>query len=238
MRGLLWVLALFALAVGISLAMHVNDGYVLLVMPPYRAEISLNLAMLLVLLAFAVLYAFLRAAALTLSLPRRVRAFRERREREKSQEAFADAVLLLFEGNFNESLKKAAEAYASDYLPARAALVAARAAQSLGEGEKLKEWLERAVQKDPRVQQARLLFEAETLVETGKFADALEVLRHLQNSSGSYIAAMRLELRAQQGLGNREEMLRIAGRLENQKALPAELAREIGRRVDDNGTFV
>lgn len=88
------------------------------------------------------------------------------------------------------------------------------------------------------VQQARLLFEAETLVETGRFADALEVLRHLQNSSGTYIAAMRLELRAQQGLGNREEMLRIAGRLENLKALPVELAREIGRRVDDNGTFV
>ena len=69
MKGLLWLTLLFALAVGISLAMHVNDGYVLLVMPPYRAEISLNLAILLVLLAFAVLYAFLRAAALTLSLP-------------------------------------------------------------------------------------------------------------------------------------------------------------------------
>ena len=49
MKGLLWVLALFALAVGISLAAHVNDGYVLLVLPPYRAEISLNLAILLLL---------------------------------------------------------------------------------------------------------------------------------------------------------------------------------------------
>ena len=68
MRGLFWILALFALAVGISLAMHVNDGYVLLEMPPYRAEISLNLAILLVLLAFAVLYAFLRAAAAAFGL--------------------------------------------------------------------------------------------------------------------------------------------------------------------------
>jgi len=99
MRGLLWVLALFALAVGISLAMHVNDGYVLLVMPPYRAEISFNLAILLVLLAFAVLYAFLRAAALTLSLPRRVRAFRERREREKSLAAFGEGVRLYLSGS-------------------------------------------------------------------------------------------------------------------------------------------
>ena len=74
MRGLLWLLTLFALAAGVSLAAHFNDGYLLLVLPPYRAEISRNLAILLVLLAFAMLYALLRAAALTLSLPRRVRA--------------------------------------------------------------------------------------------------------------------------------------------------------------------
>jgi len=52
MKGLLWVLALFALAVGISLAAHFNEGYVLLVSPPYRAEISLNLAILLILGGF------------------------------------------------------------------------------------------------------------------------------------------------------------------------------------------
>lgn len=239
MRGLLWVLALFALAVGISLAMHVNDGYVLLVMPPYRAEISLNLAMLMVLLAFAVLYAFLRAAALTLSLPRRVRAFRERREREKSLEAFGDSVLMLFEGRFSQSLKKAAAAYDSGHAPALAALVAARAAQFLGEAEKQKEWLERAAQQDPKVQQASLMLEAEALVETGRFADAIEALSRLQSSSGTHVAAMRLELRAQQGLGNRDEVLRIAGQLEHHKALPAELARELGRKVnDDGGAFV
>ena len=48
MRGLLWLLTLFALAVGIALAARFNDGYLLLVLPPYRAEISLNLAVALV----------------------------------------------------------------------------------------------------------------------------------------------------------------------------------------------
>ena len=55
MKVLLWLLTLFALAVGISLAAHYNQGYVLLVLPPYRAEISLNLAVLLFLGGFAVL---------------------------------------------------------------------------------------------------------------------------------------------------------------------------------------
>ena len=132
MRGLFWILALFALAVGISLAMHVNDGYVLLVMPPYRAEISLNLAILLVLLVFAVLYAFLRAAALTLSLPRRVRAFRERREREKSLAAFGDSVRLYFSGSLREAQDKAGEVRGDGPWPELAAMLAAAAARESG----------------------------------------------------------------------------------------------------------
>ena len=81
MKGLLWLLTLFALAAGLALAAHVNDGYILLVLPPYRAEISLNLAIVLLLAGFAVAYALLRGVALTLALPTRVRAFRERRRR-------------------------------------------------------------------------------------------------------------------------------------------------------------
>lgn len=44
MRRLLWLLALCALAVGISLAARFNQRYILLVLPPYRAELSLHLA--------------------------------------------------------------------------------------------------------------------------------------------------------------------------------------------------
>ena len=82
MKGLLWVLTLAALAVGIAVAAHYNDGYVLLIIPPYRTEISLNLAILFLFAGFVVLYAVLRGLALTLSLPQRVREFRERRLRD------------------------------------------------------------------------------------------------------------------------------------------------------------
>lgn len=133
MRGLLWVLALFALAVGISLAMRVNDGYVLLVLPPYRAELSFNLAILLILLGFAALYAFLRAASLTLSLPQRVREFRARREREKALAAFCQAVRLYLDGSLQDALAKAAEVTGDGDWPALAAMLAADAARRLGD---------------------------------------------------------------------------------------------------------
>jgi HemY protein len=227
MRGLLWLLTLFALAVGISLAARYNDGYVLLVFPPYRAEISLNLALLLVLGGFSVLYGLLRAVALALALPNRVRAFRALRRSEKAAGVFHDAIRLLFEGRYSQSLKKAGEAHAAGQSPGIAALVAARSAQRLHEPAKQQYWLDRASVDDPQMHSARLMLEAEMHLDARRFADAVDALQRLQKSAGRHIAALRLELRAQQGCGHWDEVLRIARLLEKREGLLPELAQEI-----------
>ena len=227
MKGLLWVLALFALAVGISLAAHFNEGYVLLVYPPYRAELSLNLAVVLCLGSFLVFYGLLRAVALARSLPRRVREFRQRRQREKMIETFYEASRLLFEGRFSQALKKAGAVHASGQSPALAALLAARSAQRLREPAKLQTWLDRAVHDDAKMQAASLMLTAEMHIEMRRFDDAVTALKRLQEISGRHIAALRLELRAQQGCANWDEVLRIARLLEKRKALLPELALEI-----------
>ena len=61
MRALLWMLGLFAVAVGLVIAARYNNGYVLAVLPHWRAELSLNLAIILVLGIFVVAYAAVRA---------------------------------------------------------------------------------------------------------------------------------------------------------------------------------
>lgn len=227
MKGLLWVLVLFALAVGISLAAHFNEGYVLLVYPPYRAELSLNLAIAFCLGSFVVFYGLLRALALTRSLPRRVREFRQRRQREKMIETFYEATRLLFEGRFSQALKKAGEVHASGQAPALAALLAARSAQRLGEPAKLQAWLDQAVQDDPKMLPASLMLEAEMHIERRRFDQAIAALRRLQESSGRHIAALHLELRAQQGCANWDDVLRIVRLLEKRNALLPDLALEI-----------
>jgi len=227
MKGLLWVLALFALAVGISLAAHFNEGYVLLVYPPYRAEISLNLTILLILSGFVSLYALLRGVALTVSMPRRVREFRQHRQREKMIGALFDVVRLLFEGRYTQAMKQAADAHAAGQSPALAALLAARSAQRLHEHHKQQDWLERAAQADANMQPACLMLEAEMHIEMQRFDEAVNSLKRLQETAGRHIAAHRLELRAQQGCGNWDEVLRIARLLEKRNALLPELAQEI-----------
>jgi len=227
MRGLFWLLALFALAVGLSMALRFNDGFVLVVLPPWRLEISLNLALAALAAVFLLLYGAMRAVALTLALPARVRAYRERKRKEKAASIFQDAVRLLFEGRFGHALNKAAEAHAAGEVPGLAALIAARAAQRMRESAKQEFWLDRATQDDARTAAARLMLEAEMYLDARRHDEAIAVLARLQQTTGRHIAALRLELRARQGAGHWDEVLRIARQLEKRQAIPAEAAREL-----------
>jgi HemY protein len=226
-KGLFWVLALFGLAVAAALGARLNDGYVLLVFPPYRAEVSLNLFALALVAVVLALYMVMRALAVTVGLPKRVREYRERRQRERAGLVFQDAVRLLFEGRFGQAMKKAGESYAAGTAPGLSALMAARAAQRLREPEKLQDWMTRAMSDDPRNEAATLMLEAEMMNESRRFDEALAALDRLQDKKGRHIAALRLELRARQGNGDWDGVLKLARQLEKRDALPPEVAREV-----------
>ncbi len=227
MRGLFWILALFGLAVAVSLGARLNEGYVLLVFPPWRLEISLNLFIVATVLSFALAYVVLRSLSVTFKLPRRVAEYRERRRRDRAAAAFQEAVRLLFEGRFGQALKRAGDAHAADEARGLPALVAARAAQRMREGEKMLDWLARARSDDARNEAAALMLEAELLNESRRFDEAVDVLRRLQEQHGRHLAALRLELRARQGCGDWPGALRVARQLEKRGALPPEVAREV-----------
>ena len=227
MKGLFWLLALFALAVAVALGAHVNDGYVLLVLPPYRAEVSLNLFVLALLALFLALYGVLRALSVTFGLPQRAREYRERRQHDLAAGVFQDAVRLLFEGRFGQALKKATEAHRAGTAPGLSALIAARAAQRMRESEKQQGWMERAKLDEPRTEAATLMLEAEMMNEARRFDEALTALDRLQAKQGRHIAALRLELRARQGAGDWDGVLKLARQLVKRDALPVEVVREI-----------
>jgi len=225
-RGLFWVLALFAAAVAVALGARMNDGYVLLAVPPYRAEVTLNLFLLVLAVLFLVLYALLRTLSYTFGLPERARRYRAQRSQERAALVFQDAVRLLFEGRFGQALKKASEAHAADIAPGLSALIAARAAQRMRETAKQQGWMEKAKASDPRTEAATLMLEAEMMIEGRRFDDALTALARLQEKQGRHIAALRLELRARQGVGDWDGVLKLLRQLAKRDALPAEVVRE------------
>ena len=224
MRGLFWVLALFATAVGLSLAARYNDGYVLIFVNPKRIEFSLTLFVLLTVLAFFLFHFFIRAAAYTLGLPERVRAFRAGRAREKARHSLFDALLSTFEGRYARAAKSAARAHAAGEEPGLAALLAARAEHRMEHFGARDEWLQHAASAaaesgDAALNHARLMTAAELLADQRRDTEALALLAELNQSGARHIATQRLALRSLTRARRWDEALKVAHRLEEHKAV-------------------
>jgi uncharacterized protein HemY len=68
MRALLWLIAIFAFAAGLAMIAGLNDGYVLVVLPPWRVQLSLNFFLLLAIAGFLLAYLLLRLFSRTAGL--------------------------------------------------------------------------------------------------------------------------------------------------------------------------
>ncbi len=117
MRAALWLLALFALAVAFTLAARLDQGYVIIVYPPWRMELSFMLALLLLAGLMALVYAVLRLADIALNLSGDVRAWRQKRRKSKADMALLDALRAYLDGDVMRARTLAAKAGESTLAP-------------------------------------------------------------------------------------------------------------------------
>ena len=176
MKGLIWFVVVAACAVALALLARISAGYVLLVAPPWRIEVSLVLAVVLAALGFALLYALLRLISNALSLPGYVAAFRLERRNRQARNALVRAWRAYFEGRFGHALQHAAKAFQAGESPALAALLAARSAHFMRDTERRELWLARAQGATDDDRNARLATQAELLLDEREFARGLEAL--------------------------------------------------------------
>ncbi|MBI3053892.1 MAG: heme biosynthesis protein HemY [Betaproteobacteria bacterium] len=226
MRWVFWILGLFALAVALALALRLSTGYALLVWPPYRVELSLNLALLLLAAGFAVVYLLLRFIFGALGLPAQVRDFRERRRREKARRMLLEALEAFFEGRYGRAEQAAVSAMESGESPALGAVLAARAAHELRHYEQRDGYLARAEKLTPGNSALRIIAAASMLLDERRFQDALLALKALPER---HTAALRLELKAQQQARNWEQTLPLVDQLERRGVFDAAQAGQLRR---------
>jgi HemY protein len=231
MRALLWLVLIAALAVGLSLAARYNEGYVLLVVPPWRVEVTLNLLLILLVAAFGVGYGLLRGLATVLSLPRAVREYRARRAHDKADAGLRDAVRFFYEGRYGHARKLAETAFEAGHAPGLAALVAWRAAHALRDQPAVAYWRLRAEGAGAGMQAAWLMTEAELALDARQYPEAREALNRLAAGEGRHIAALRLSLRTHQGLGDWRQVLHLVRQLEKHQALTPDQAAPIRLRA-------
>ncbi|MDP2784722.1 MAG: heme biosynthesis HemY N-terminal domain-containing protein [Sulfurimicrobium sp.] len=132
MNVLLRVLAILAMAVALTIAVKYNTGYVVLIFPPYRAEFSLSLLIVMLLAVFFLAYGLLRLGAHTLNLPAEVHAFKQERQREKARAAMRDGMAEFAAGHYAKAEKLAVSAMEQGEEAGINAIIAARCAHALG----------------------------------------------------------------------------------------------------------
>jgi HemY protein len=228
MRALIWLVGLAAVAVALVLAARYNHGYLLVVLPPWRIELSFNFAVLLAAAAFAGLYVAVRAVTAAVSMPAKVREFQKRRAAARARQNFNDALINFFEGRFGRAERAAAAALKAGESPSLSAVLAARAAHGLRAFSARDDYLAKAVSQHPEEDSMRLIAQVEMLLDERRYHDALDVLRQLPEK---HTAALRLELRAQQMAKNWDRVLALIPQLEKRKVFERPVVAQLRRQA-------
>jgi len=231
MKFLLWFLALFAVAVALTLAAH-NPGYVQLAYPPYRIEMSLTLFVLSSLALFIFGYILLRLLLAAVKLPAYVRVFREERAQSKGRSAMMEALTAFFEGRYSAAEYAAVRAMELGENSVLNPIVAARSAHELREFDKRDAYLADAENKTVGESTMRLMAKTEFQLDQKQPHSALGSLKELSDTGKhKHSGALALELKAQQQAGNWDAVLDVAFQLEKRNAIDATLSIQLRQRA-------
>ncbi len=231
MRRVFWLLAICIAAVAIAIAASYNTGYVLLVVQPYRIELSLNLLLVLLLAVFVLGYFVVRLISITLRLPTEIRESRMNRRRKKAHAAMIDGIKSFLEGRYAKAEKSATaalEVKESAAVTAINTIIAARSAHELREFERRDEFIAMAESEAPEEVTLRLITQAELLLDERRPLEGLQVLQRLHPGEvRQHTAALRLALKAHQQMSNWDAVLDLVGELEQRNAFDRTLVEQI-----------
>ena len=222
MRWLISLLIIAVLAVALAMAGRYDPGYVVLVYPPWRMEISFISFVLIVVGLVVGGIVLLRVAILTLNLPSIVREQRERRAAKKRDENFVGGLRAYVEYRYQDAEQSLGQWQGDDVRLGLARVLAARAAQEMRAVKQRERHLQDATEHGAEL--AALLFEAEAGLDAKDAAAALVAINRAKEIAPQHTALLRLELKARQMTGQWDEVGRLLDALMRSNALEAGVA--------------
>jgi HemY protein len=217
MRWLISLLIAVVLAVGLAMAGRYDPGYVVLVYPPWRMEISFISFVLMLIGVVVGGVVLLRLAVLTLNLPRIVREQRERRAAKRRDENFIGGLKAYTEYRYQDAEQSLGQWQSDDARTGLARILAARAAQEMRALPQRERHLQEAVESGAEL--AAQLFEAEARLDAKDAAAALVAINRAKEIAPQHTALLRLELKARQMTGQWDEVDRLLDALTRSNAL-------------------
>lgn len=261
MRAALWFLGLFGIAVATALFAGNNDATVTLYWQPYRVDLSLNFVLLALALAFALIYAAMRSAALLFALPVQAKRWRAlQKERAINAELF-NAQSHFLAGRYIRSRKSALSALSLDksrehshpkaadlvgnepQLRALAHVMAAQSAHALQDNAAREEHLKQALEHQHQrasldTREGTQLLAASWALDDRDASGALSWLAQLSSGAARRTLALRLKLKAAQLSNQSVEALETTRMLAKHHAFSKDVAPSlikslVLKRLDD-----
>ena len=227
MRWLISLLIIVVLAVGLAMAGRYDPGYVVLVYPPWRMEISfISFVLMLVGLVVGGIL-LLRLTLLTLNLPRIVREHREQLAAQKRDENFAGGLKAYTEYRYQDAEQALGQWRGDDTRTGIARVLAARAAQDMRAVAQRERHVREAIESGAEL--AAQLFEAETLLDMKDATGALVAIQSARAIAPQHTALLRLELKARQLTGQWDEVDKLLDALTRSNAMEPSVVKQLRR---------
>jgi HemY protein len=224
-RWALWLLGLAALAVGIALAGRYGTGYVVMVVPPWRIEMSVMMFTILALAGFVLAYMLIRLAVNTYGMRQHLHKMRTESAKTKAREAMFGSLQLLFSGRFREAEEKARVAI--DHADTRdlAAALAAWAAYEGGNSGAAVPYLDKIAGGESA--NMRDASKAYMLLADGRAPEALTLLKHLAESDPQNPGVLKMKVEAEVAEKAWDDVLATLNPLARSGLLPESAAQQI-----------
>jgi HemY protein len=222
MRWLISLLIVGVLAIALAMAGRYDPGYVVLVYPPWRMEISFISFVLAVVGLVVGGVMLLRLAMLTLNLPRIVREQSERRAARKRDENFVGGLKAYVEYRYQDAEQSLGHWQGDEARLGLARVLAARSAQEIRAVAQRERNIREATEHGAEL--AAQLFEAEACLDAKDAANALVAINRAKAIAPQHTALLRIELKARQMTGQWDEVERLLDALTRSNALEPAVA--------------
>ncbi len=204
-RWAAWMFVMAAIAVALALAGRYGTGFAVFVVPPWRAELSMMMLVIITIIVAVVAYFLLRVSIRAYRLPRALKARQREKERTRLTHDLHDGLKALFSGRFDDAEKLARRAMQSGGTSSNAVqdvetrnLAAALAAWAAHEGGHLPAALPYLSKiNTPRAETMRETSKAYMLLAEGRADEALPILQTLAREDASNIGVLKMKVEAE-----------------------------------------
>lgn len=215
-------LVALALAIGLSLLVLRDPGYILISYADTSIEANFWAAIAALVLVLALGYFLLRSLLQIRYSGRSLQQWLQGRDARRSEAQLTAGLIEYIEGNWKRSLKTFSKGAENSPTPLLNYLMAARASEALGDDEQCAQYLKKAEETTPGADLAIGLTQAEIQLKNKQLEDCLATLTRLRTLAAEHPQALRMLVDVNQQLGDWRGLQQLLPQLRRQKVLDSD----------------